>query len=185
MIPVLVFITYVGLTLLNIYESFPEYLAASAASFLRLAQYVLLTPLMCLALENEREVTQFIKIFALLGLTSIAIGLVQSFSGPGLLSQDLRVDALLGTNAFGLASGLVCLLGAIQYFERPFRGRIVAWLLLGGGFLGLTLTKSMSSALATVVAVGLYRLVHSKRDVLLMARWLLIALLMSSVFAFL
>jgi hypothetical protein len=167
----LVFISCIALSLLNVYGAFPDHFGYSAASFLRLGQYAFLIPLACMALKGEREVKRFVIIFVVFTLASVAVALVQGMSGSGLFSERLRVGALVGKNSLGLVSGLICLLGTIQYFERPFQARISLWVLLGGGFFGLILCKSASSMMATVAVVCLYRLFQYRRNILLVVRW--------------
>src|SRR5204862_7063403 len=75
-IPVLVFVAYIGFTLLNIYISLPEFFPVSAASLLRLAQYIFLIPLTCLMLKKEQDLADFVKSFVFICSSSIAIALV-------------------------------------------------------------------------------------------------------------
>jgi O-antigen ligase len=134
-----------------------------------------------MVLRDERQLTRFLKVFVILGIVSVGIAVVQRMAGTSLLTYQLsmgvlagkkRAGALLGSNTLGLVSGLMCLLGMIQYCERPFRGSIGAsWFPLVGGILGLILSKSFSSTLATAVVVGIYWLSHSKLDLLVLARW--------------
>jgi O-antigen ligase len=183
-IPILILLAYIGLTLLNVFYSFPKHFLLSVASFLRLGQYAFFVPLACLVLRTERDMKSFVGCFLILSLASVAIGLIQSLSGPGLLSEQSRVGALLGTNTLGLQSGFLCLFAVIQYYEKLFSGRIFAWFLLGGGILGLLLTKSVSGSLATIVVIVIYLCIHSRRGSLFILRRALIMCLGLFLFLF-
>ncbi|MHA2061834.1 MAG: hypothetical protein ACW963_06050, partial [Candidatus Sifarchaeia archaeon] len=104
-IPVMLFMLYGGLTLINVAISFPEHLAASTTSFLRLLQYVCLVPLVSMVLRDERQLTRFLKVFVILGIVSVGIAVVQRMAGTSLLTYQLSMGVLAGKKRAGALLG--------------------------------------------------------------------------------
>lgn len=170
-VPLATLMAYVGLTLGLVYVAFPHRGMAATASFLRLLQSACLVPLVYFALRNGREIRRFVRAFALLGVLSVALSLVEVVSGPGIFHERLRVRWLLGPNELGLVGGLVTLLGVVRQERRGWSRPGLGWILIAAGGFGLLVTKSAASTLATAVTVVAYVASRQRRDLLTLVRW--------------
>ena len=180
----LLFLGYIALTLFNVHLLHPDSLTRSVASFTRLAQYVSIAYVIFMIFERDRQIKRFLLFFALGAIVSVIIG-AYHVAETDVPLEYLHEGGVLGKNSFGLVSGLLFVLGAVQYKERLFRWRAVCYIFLIFGFLGLFLSKSISSTLATVVTLAIYRLVFFKRDILTIVRLSWLVALAGTVFVLL
>jgi O-antigen ligase len=142
------FLGYAGLTLVMVANSDPGAVGSALVSWLRLVQTASLAWLAASLLETERDIRLILATVAGAGVVAVADGVL---SGGGLLTD--RSGGTLGPNALGMVSGLLLVIAAFGGLtsKAPYRVALAAT-----GLLGLLLTKSVASLVATgfVLALG-------------------------------
>lgn len=150
--PLLPFLVYVGLSLGLVWIYVPHVLAASVASYARLMVTVLLGLLIYMSIRWEKDVRLFTRVIVMFAVASITIGTWEALASPQREALAVgRYGGLLGLNTFGLVAGLLVLWGVIA---RSNREPMLSWVIpLSAGLLGLFLSKSASSTLATIGSI--------------------------------
>lgn len=150
--PLLPFLVYVGLSLGLVWIYVPDVLAASVASYARLMVTVLVGALIYMSIRLEKDVRLFTRAIVMFAVPSITIGTWAALASPQREALAVgRYGGLLGLNTFGLVAGLLILWGVIA---RSNREPMVSWVIpLSAGLVGLFLSKSASSILATIGSI--------------------------------
>ncbi len=142
------FLAYAGLTLVTVASSDSGAVGSALVSWLRLVQTASLAWLAASLIESKRDIHLVLGAIAAAGVIAVADG---ALSGGGLLTE--RSGGSLGPNTLGLVSGLLLLFAAFGGVtsKAPYRIALAAT-----GLLGLLLTKSVASLVATgfVLALG-------------------------------
>jgi O-antigen ligase len=142
------FLAYAGLTLVMVQSSDSGAVGSALVSWLRLVQTASLAWLGASLIETQRDVRLILGAVAAAGVVAVADGVI---SGGSLLTE--RSGGSLGPNLLGLVSGLLLLIAAFGAVtsKAPYRAALAAT-----GLLGLLLTKSVASIVATgfVLALG-------------------------------
>lgn len=143
---ILLFVAYIGTSLLWVWYLTPSALVSSTASFARLIVVVLIGLLIYGTITNQRELMWLKRGLVLFMVTSVLIGIPEVFweTRPG------RVGGILGVNTYGLVSGLLLLYGFAGCRCAKLSGRVLFVVL---GLTGLMLSKSVSSILGTFGAL--------------------------------
>ena len=155
--PLLLFLLYIGISLVVVRVRNPELFAASLASYLRLIITVSFAPVLHFALRDRWDMYIFHNGLIIFAMTTVALG--QWLVGAGLEVGGTeafgdRSGGLLGTSSLGLVSGLLVLYAFIKRDEKP---RSLEWAIsLALGLLGLSLDKSAISIFAVAGAVTVY-----------------------------
>ena len=142
------FLAYAGLTLVTVQSSDSGAVGSAFVSWLRLVQTASLAWLAASLIESKRDIRLILGAMAAAGVVAVADA---ALSGGSLLTE--RSGGALGPNALGLVSGLLLLIAAFGAVTSKVQYRIA----LGAtGLLGLLLTKSVASIVATgfVLALG-------------------------------
>lgn len=150
--PLFPFLAYTGMSLGLVWVYAPDALAASTASYTRLVVTVLLGLLVFMSLESKKDLRLLTSMIVVFAVASIMVGTWEALVNPQKESVVAgRYGGLLGINTFGLVAGLLVLWAVIA---RENRGSRLSWVVpLASGLLGLILSKSASSVLATIGAV--------------------------------
>jgi O-antigen ligase len=142
------FLGYAGLTLVTVANSDPGAVGSALVSWLRVVQTASLAWLAASLLETKRDVQLILVAVAGAGVVAVADGVL---SGGSVLTD--RSGGSVGPNALGLVSGLLLLIAAFGAVtpRTPYRVALAAT-----GLLGLLITKSVASMVATgfVLALG-------------------------------
>lgn len=153
-IPIILFMGYIALSVMQVAVITPDRFAISLASYLRLLETFLLLPITYFVFQRERSLKKLVKFIAVAGLISILIGAWEWYQMRYVHDVTLlriRTSGFLGINSFGLVSGLLVLLGVILKYQGYSRHLFIA-----AGFIGLLLSRSASSAVATIISVIFY-----------------------------
>lgn len=157
LVPLFPFLGYVGLSLITVGATHPGHLAASVASYLRLLTTVFFALVLYLSVSSERDLKFLWNSFKVYAAITIIEGLGEALLFPLQGESALvtyRFGGLLGKNAFGLVSGLVILYAFTRKNGRLWSLPSLSALFLG--LVGISLSKSASSILATGGAVASY-----------------------------
>ncbi len=161
--PLFPLLVYVGLSLGSVWIYMPNILEASIASYIRLMTTVLLGLLVYMSLGQEKDLKFFARAVMMLAAASIAVGGWEALTGPKEVMAAGRYGGFLGFNTFGLVAGLLTLWAIIA---RVNKKPMLSWVTpLAAGLTGLFLSKSGSSALATIGAVTFLWAVFNRRGV--------------------
>jgi O-antigen ligase len=145
------FVTFAGLTLLNVAASEPGQLGESFVSWLRLAQTASLAWLAASVIRTEKALKLVLGAMLLGGLVAIGSAVVEVAASGNFGS---RWGGLLGPNVIGLLSGLFVVTAAFAPGRRDgWLGH--RYLLLGIGITGLLLGKSVGAFVATGLALAI------------------------------
>lgn len=160
--PLVGFVLYIGASLVLVAFYVPSFLPDAVASYARLIATMAFAWLLAVSVRREEDLGMLMRSVIALGLVSIGIGMWEAWSSSkwqGVLAG--RAAGLLGINTFGQVSGLLVLYGFIAYrFRQPFS----AWgLPVVLGLTGLTLSKSVSSTLATFGSLAIGWVLSEKR----------------------
>jgi O-antigen ligase len=157
--PVLLFLLYIGISLVVVRLSTPEFFAASVAAYIRLILTASFAVVLHLALKDSWDMHFFHKTLIIFAAAAVGIGawLARTSFGPGdteVLAG--RAGGILGTGSLGLVSGLLLLYAVIKKDDKSCHSAQWMFSLLLG-LLGLFLAKSAVSifAAAGAVTVGL------------------------------
>ena len=150
--PLLPFLVYVGMSLGLVWIYVPDFLSVSVASYTRLVVTVLLGHLIYMSLRTEKDMWLFTRLIVMFAAISIIVGTWEALAS---LQKEAviagRYGGLLGINTFGLVSGLLVLWAVIA---RKSGELMPLWVIpLLTGLLGLFLSKSGSSTLATIGSI--------------------------------
>lgn len=146
--PLVGFVLYIGASLVLVALYVPSFLLDAVASYARLIDTMAFAWLLVVSVRREKDLDILMRSVIALSVMSVGIGGWEAWSKgevQGVLAG--RFGGLLGINAFGLVSGLLVLYGFIACL---FRQAFSAWRLPAVlGLIGLILSKSVSSTLAT------------------------------------
>jgi len=150
--PVLLFLGYVGLTLLYVGAIDPGRLSVSFVSWLRLLQTASLGWLAVAFMRTRRDVTVVVGGIALAGAIAVALALAGGAADPDAGPLGTRGGGIVNPNALGLVSGLLVLMGAFGALGPSLFHRVplALW-----GAVGLVQSQSVASLVATSVALVL------------------------------
>ena len=160
--PLLPFLIYVGMSLGLVWIYAPDVLLASVASYVRLVVTILLGFLIYMSIRNEKDVRMLTWVILMFTVASITVGTLEALAIPRreLLAAG-RYGGLLGLNTFGLVAGLLVLWVVIAHVNRA---PMLLWVIpLVVGILGLFLSKSGSSTLATIGSILFFWIAFSRR----------------------
>jgi O-antigen ligase len=160
--PLFPFLVYVGMSIGLVWVYVPDVLEASFASYARLMVTVLLGLLIYMNLRHERDVRLFTRLIVVFAVPSIIVGTWEALaSSQREAVATSRYGGLLGINTLGLVAGLMVLWAVIACMNR---GSMLSWVvMLIVGLLGLFLSKSVSSTLATIWSILFFWIVFSRR----------------------
>ena len=160
--PLLPFLVYIGMSLGLVWVYVPYALTTSVASYARLIVTVLLGLLIYMSLGTKKDMWLFTRLIVMFAAMSVIVGTWEALAS---LQKEAviagRYGGLLGINTFGLVSGLLVLWAVIA---RANKGHRKLWVIpLATGILGLFLSKSGSSILATIGAILFFRLAFKRK----------------------
>lgn len=153
--PLLGFFFYIGASLACVAFYVPSFVPDAVASYARLVTTIALSWLLCVSVRSRKDLDLLMRWIVLLALISVGIGIWEAWSSGGVQGALVgRAASLLGINTLGLVSGLLVLYGFIV--GRFRRALSTLALLVVLGLIGLILSKSVSSMLATFgsLAIG-------------------------------
>jgi O-antigen ligase len=158
--PLLLFLLYIGLSLILVRISAPGFVGASIASYLRLLLTASLVPVLCITLRDDWDIQFFNKTVILFSLATVAVGAVLVWThGPEALAA--RSGGVIGIGPLGLVSGLLIL---YAFIERDRNVWSMTWILsLTAGVLGLYLAKTATAIFAVAVTSAAYFAVMRSR----------------------
>jgi|GEM_PF-2815573 len=170
--PLFPFLIYVGMSLGLVWIYMPDFLSVSVASYARLVVTVLLGFLIYMSLGTKKDMWLFTRLIVMLVAISIIVGIWEAIASPQKDAMITgRYGGLLGFNTFGLVAGLLVLWAVIV---RANKGQRRLWVIpLVTGTLGLFLSKSGSSILATIGAVLFFQIAFNRRKGTTQVTWLL------------
>jgi O-antigen ligase len=150
--PVLLFLGYVGLTLLYVGVVDPGRLSVSLVSWLRLLETASLGWLAVMFLRTRRDVTVVLSAIALAGAIAVALALAGGAADVNAGPLGERGGGILSPNPLGLVSGLLVLMAALGALGPSLFHRIplALW-----GAVGLVQAQSVGSLVATSGALVL------------------------------
>ena len=159
--PIFHFFIYIGVSLVWVWFYVPAFLNASLASYIRLLATAVIAFVTHWSLRSHRDVGRFQWALLTFALASVSIGTWEASNGSQALARATPAEAtaeryggLLGANSLGLVSGLLIIYGLVQRGSGQHR---LSWVVpLGGGLIGLFLTKSISSTLATAGTAAIH-----------------------------
>lgn len=178
--PLLLFLLYIGLSLVVVRVSAPNFLGASLASYLRLLVTASFAPVLCVTLRDKWDVQFFNKTLVFSSIATVAVGALLVWAG-GAEALEARSGGVIGVGPLGLVSGLLVLYALIDRDRNPWS---MVWIFsLAVGLLGLYLAKTVSAAFAVAVTATVYfASMRSRRFDLL--RWAVVGTIMMTAAAF-
>jgi O-antigen ligase len=173
-VPLLIFLLYIGLSLVVVRISAPNSIGASVASYLRLLLTASFVPVLCVALRDKWDIQFFNKALIFFSMATVAVGVRLVWAG-GAEAFAARSGGVLGIGPLGLVSGLLVLYALIERDGNPWS---MVWIFsLAAGLLGLYLAKTVSAAFAVAVTATVYfASMRSRRFDLL--RWAVVGTIM-------
>lgn len=156
--PVLLFLLYIGISLLMVPISAPDFFAASVAAYMRLVLTGSFALVFHMALRDQWDMRFFNKALIAFVVATIVVGTFLVLAGIERGETKVlagRSGGLLGLGSFGLVSGLLVLYAFIKKDDSSCRR--LEWITsLILGLIGLSLAKSIAPILATAGAVAVY-----------------------------
>jgi O-antigen ligase len=148
--PVLVFLGYVGLTLLYVAAIDPELLPVSFVSWLRLLETASLAWLTASFLRTRRDVMLVLSAIAAAGAIAVVLALAGGLGDADAGPLGLRGGGVVNPNALGLVSGLLLLMATLGALGTSLLHRVPVALF---GAVGLVQSQSVGSLVGTSVAL--------------------------------
>jgi O-antigen ligase len=150
--PVLLFLAYVGLTLLYVAAVDPSRLSVSFVSWLRLVETASIGWFAVAFLRTRRDVTLVLGAIALAGTIAIGLALAGAVGESDATLLGERGGGVVNPNALGLVAGLMVLMGSFGALGPSLIHRVplALW-----GAVGLVQSQSVGSLVATSVALVL------------------------------
>jgi O-antigen ligase len=150
--PVILFLAYVGLSLLYVAAVDPGRLSVSFVSWLRLLETASIGWLAVSFLRTRRDVTVVLGAIALAASIAVVLALSGAASEADAGTLGVRGGGIINPNTLGLASGLLVLMGAFGALGPSLflRVPLALW-----GAVGLAQSQSVGSTVATSVALVL------------------------------
>lgn len=178
--PLLLFLLYIGLSLVVVRISAPNSIGASVASYMRLLLTASFALVLCVTLRDRWDTQFFHKSLIFFSMATVAVGSALVWAGLEHGEAEAlarRSGGVIGIGPLGLVSGLLILYALI---ERDGNRRSMAWILsLAVGLLGLYLAKTATTAFAVAVTATVYfASMRSRRSGLL--RWAVVGTIMTT-----
>jgi O-antigen ligase len=150
--PVLLFLAYVGLTLLYVAAVDPGRLSVSSVSWLRLLETASLGWFAATFLRTRQDVTVVLSAIALAGAIAVVLALAGGTAEADAGPLGVRGGGLVNPNTLGLVSGLLVLMGTFGALGPSLFHRLplALW-----GAVGLVQSQSVGSLVGTSVALVL------------------------------
>lgn len=156
--PLVWFFLYIGLSLMMVRVSAPDFFAASVAAYMRLVLTALFAVVLHEALRDRWDMQLFHKALIVFAMATVVVGSGLAWAGVGASEAEAlagRTRGVIGLGGFGLVAGLLVLYAFIKKDDRSCRA--AEWLTsLSLGLFGLFLAKSAVSIFATAGAVTVY-----------------------------
>jgi O-antigen ligase len=149
---VVLFLGYVGLTLLHVAAVDPGRLPVSSVSWLRLVETASIGWLAAMFVRTRRDLTVVLAALALAGGVAVLLAVAGATATPDAGPLGVRGGGIINPNTLGLVSGLLVLMGTYGVFGRSLLQRIPLALC---GAAGLVQSQSVGSLVATGVALML------------------------------
>jgi O-antigen ligase len=149
---VVLFLGYVGLTLLHVAAVDPGRLPVSSVSWLRLVETASIGWLAATFLRTRRDLTVVLAVMALAAGVAVVLAVAGGTASPDAGPLGARGGGIVNPNTLGLVSGLLVLMGAYGVFGSSLPRRIPLALC---GAVGLVQSQSVGSLVATSVALML------------------------------
>jgi O-antigen ligase len=148
--PILVFLAYVGVTVVYVAAIDPGRLAVSFVSWLRVIETVSLGWLVAVYIRTRRDVTVVLGAIALAGAIAVVLALAGAAGEADAGPLGVRGGGVVNPNTLGLVSGLLVLMGAFGALgQSPLhRVPLALW-----GVIGLVQSQSVGSLVGTCVAL--------------------------------
>ncbi len=171
--PLLLFLLYIGLSLVFVRISAPAFFTASMASYMRLLLTASIAPLLCVTLRDRWDIQFFNKTLIVFSIATVAVA--AGLGAGGAEALPARYGGVIGMGPLGLLSGLLILYAFIERDRNPWS---IIWIVsLAAGLLGLYLAKTGSGAFAVAVTATVYfASMRSRRFDLL--RWAVVGTIM-------
>lgn len=153
-VPLLIFLLYIGLSLVTVRFSAPDFMGASIASYFRLVLTALFAPILYLTLRDNSDVHFYHKGLKMFAMATIAVGAY--LAGANLEQGETagRTGGIIGIGPLGLISGLAVL---YAFIKRDEQHRSTEWIFsLALGLLGLYVAKTAVSVFAAAVTITVY-----------------------------
>jgi O-antigen ligase len=147
---VMVFLGYVGLTLMYVAAIDPGRLPVSFVSWLRLLETASLAWLAATFLRTRQDVTVMLSAIAVAGVVAVGLALAGGSSDAGAGPLGLRGGGFINPNELGLVSGLMVLMAT---FRALGPSPLHRWPLALLGAAGLVQSQSVGSLVGTSVAL--------------------------------
>jgi O-antigen ligase len=148
--PVLLFLGFVGLTLLYVAVVDPGRLQVSLISWLRLLETASLGWLAAAFLRSRRDVTVVLGAIALAGVVAVVLALAGGIGVANAGPLGVRGGGVVNPNQLGLVSGLMILIATFGALGPSLLHRVPLGLI---GAVGLVQARSVGSLTATSVAL--------------------------------
>jgi O-antigen ligase len=156
--PALVFLLYIGTSLVIVPVSAPDFFAASVAAYMRLVITASFALVFHMALRDQWDMRFFNKALIAFAVVTIVVGTCLVLAGTDQGETKVlagRSGGILGPGSFGLVSGLLVLYGFIKKDDVSCPSVLwISSLILG--LIGLSLAKSIAPIFATAATVALY-----------------------------
>ena len=174
--PLMLFLLYIGLSLVFVRISAPDFIGASVASYMRLMLTAAFVPALCVTVRDKWDIEFLNKALIFFAMATVVVGSARVWTGGDAVLAG-RSGGVIGIGALGLVSGLLIIYAAI---ERDGKRRSMAWIFsLAVGLLGLYLAKTASAAIAVAATAGLYfASMRSRRFDLV--RWAVVGTIMTT-----
>jgi len=175
--PLLLFLLYIGISLVTVLISAPNFIGASIASYLRLALTALFAPILYLTLRDRWDAHFYHSGLKFFAMATIAVGAYLAWASLEHGETARRSGGIIGIGPLGLISGLAIL---YAFIKRDEKRRSTEWIFsLALGLLGLYVAKTAVSIFAAAVTVTVYLgFMRSRRFDLL--RWAVVGIIMTT-----
>ena len=151
--PLLLFLLYIGVSVMLVPISAPDFLGASMASYMRLLLTASFVPVLCVTLRDQWDIQFFNKAVILLSMATVAVGLGLVLT-TGTSALAARSGGMIGVGPLGLVSGLLILYAFIAKDRNPWS---IGWIIaLAAGVLGLYLAKTATAIFAVAATAAVY-----------------------------
>jgi hypothetical protein len=151
--PMLIFLLYIGVSVVLVRISAPSFVGASMASYMRLLLTASFVPVLCLTLRDKWDIQFFDKALILFSIATVIVGAGLVWAGGGE-ALAARSGGVIGVGPLGLVSGLLILNAVVV---RGGSRQSMGWVfLLVLGILGLYMAKTASAAFAVAVTATVY-----------------------------
>jgi hypothetical protein len=151
-LPILLFLGFAGLSLLNVMAVDPGSLSVSTVSWLRVVQTATLGWLAATFIRTRRDVSIVLGVTAAAGAFAVVMSIIGGAGAEGGGPLGARGGGVLNANTLGLVSGFLILMAFFPAVTRRLAVRVP---LAAIGCVGLVQSASVASIFGTVVALFL------------------------------